>query len=134
MRLEPLDVEHLQPRVSQDPLDGVERQVAEVLVIDRVVLALGDEALEVRKLVGEDALRCQQRGGPGHEVDDVRDVGQDVVAEDEVSRPALLQQVLGRGQPEEALHGLDAHLPRGLRDRPGGLHPQAGDPGLDEVA
>ena len=42
-------VEESQPRDLEDALDGDQRQIGKVLVIDRVELTLGDQPLQMRK-------------------------------------------------------------------------------------
>ena len=55
-----LDVEHPQTVSREHPLDGQQRQVAEVLVIDGVELDLGHQAQQMGKLHRKDALVLEQ--------------------------------------------------------------------------
>jgi hypothetical protein len=55
-------VEHAQPVPREHLVDHVQREIGEVLVIDRIELCLGDQPLEVGKLDGDHAGRLQQDG------------------------------------------------------------------------
>ena len=68
MRRQRLDVDRYQSVGCGEPLQRNKREVREVLVIDRVELVLGDQALEMRNLDGDDALRRQEKRHAGDEV------------------------------------------------------------------
>ncbi len=59
-----LDVEQLEPGLRERALDGDEREVREVLVVDRVELGLLDQPQQVRELHRHDAARPQSARSP----------------------------------------------------------------------
>ena len=58
-----LDIEYLEPVTAGKPIDGNERKIREVLVIDRIKLVLSDQAFNMRKLE-RDHDRSGQAGAP----------------------------------------------------------------------
>src|SRR5581483_10522599 len=56
-----IDIEERQPMPREHLLDGMKRKIRKVLVINRVELALLDQAREMRKLHGDDAMRFQHQ-------------------------------------------------------------------------
>ena len=78
---------------GKDALGRDEREVAEVLVIDRVELILRHQAHQMRKLHRDDAALGEQQLHPAHEAVQVRHLGQDVVSDDEVGLQALADEV-----------------------------------------
>ena len=109
-------VEHSQSVRVQHPLGGEERKVRKVLVIDRVELALLDELHQMRKLQGDHAVRRQQLFQTRHEVVEVGHVGQDVVADEKICAPILVENICG-SVTSEVPH-FDGYAPRlgDLRD------------------
>ena len=73
-------------------VDGVNREVAQVLVIDRIELHLVDQVAQVWKLELDDTVVRQQVRGTSHEPVQVGDVGEDVVAENHVGSHAFVVQ------------------------------------------
>ena len=60
-----------------------------MLVVDRVELVALKEPDEVGELEGGDAVGRQQRSYPGHEIVEVRDLGEDIVADHQVGASVL---------------------------------------------
>ena len=67
--------------MPEDALHDEERQITEVLVIDRVELVLLHQLHQVRKLHGDDATRFEQDLHPSNEVIDIGHVREDVVSQ-----------------------------------------------------
>jgi hypothetical protein len=88
MRGQRLDVEDAQPVAREGPLHGQQREVAVVLVVDRVELHLADEVEEMRELDRQHARRLEHAGEAGDEVVEVGHVRQHVVGDHEVGRAA----------------------------------------------
>lgn len=133
MRGEFLDVGDGQAGGGQRPLRGEQREVLVVLVVDGVVLPALDQPQQVRELQRDQPGRLHQRGQPGGEPDQVRHVGVDVVAGDQVG-PAVPGGQLGAGLgPQEVHLGTDPPGPRHLRDVRRRLHPEHRDAPGDEV-
>ena len=84
MGRELLDVEHPQAVRGEHATHGEQREVAEVLVVDRVELALLDQTQQVRELDGDHAGGLEQDLHPGNEVVEIRHVSQDVVGEQQI--------------------------------------------------
>ncbi len=95
-----LHIEHFQPMTRGHGIDRDQREVREVLVIDRVELVLVDELLEMRKLEGDDALR-RANAPCGNEVVKVWHLRQHVVADDQVGALAFRGQTLRRAQVQK---------------------------------
>ena len=126
-------IEEHQAVGRENLLDGRERQVAEVLVVDGVELIALDQPLQVRELHRDDTLRGQQGAQALHEVVDVRHVGQHVVAGDQVGLAVFGGNGAAGGFAEELHRGghaaLDGHLGHVGRR----LHTQHRDARSDEV-
>ena len=133
MRRDLLNVEQHQTVRRQDPTDREQREVGEVLVVDRVELVLRDEAHEVGELHRDHAPRREQVFHPGDEVVEVGHLGQHVVTDQQV-RPAPLSRDLPRGvapeESDEGRHSLPLSFPRDVRR---GLDAQSRDASADEV-
>ena len=80
VRAELLHIEDPQPVMREYSLHGEQRQVREVLVIDRVELGFFDEPQQVRELDADHTLLRENDREAADEVVDVRDVRQHVVA------------------------------------------------------
>ncbi len=98
---EVLHVVEVQPVARHQRIDGGAREVAVVLVVDRVELDVVDHVADVGVLHREHAVVGEQRGEAADEVVDVRDVGHDVVGHDDVGRPVLGPDGVGGLHPEE---------------------------------
>ncbi len=70
-------------------------------MIDGVELVVLDELHQVRELHRDRAVRRQQLFHSGHEVVEIGDVSQDVVADQEIGGPAPASEVHGDGSAEE---------------------------------
>ena len=95
-----LHVDDRQAVCGEDPARRPEREVREMLVVDGVELVLVEQTLEVGELEGEQARGCKELRESGDEVVEVRHLGEDVVADDEV-RPAALGRDLAGDVPAE---------------------------------
>ena len=85
-------------------------------MIDRVVLQVLDELREVRELERRRPTGCEQRRDALDEVVDVRDLRQDVVAENEVGLPALLCELASQVRAEELRHRFHPERDGRVRD------------------
>ena len=128
-----LDVEQLQSLAAQDALHGVQPQVGEMLVVDGVELRLLHQLQQVRELQCQCAVRRQHLAQPGHEVVDVRHVGQYVVAQHQIAAAALCHEAAREVQPEEFAYRLDAAAARHARRAFGGFDTDAGNLALLQV-
>ena len=118
--------------MAEDRLGGVEREVAEVLVVDGVELVLVDQAHDVGELHRQHAGRGERDLHAGDEVVEVRHLSEDVVAEEEVGVAALGGQLVRQLDAEEAHHGRHALLLGGRGHVGRRLDAEDRDAGLDE--
>src|SRR6185312_3752058 len=93
-----------------------DREVAQVLVIDRVELAVIDEIAHVRCFDDCNTIVLQQRRDAGNEAVRVGDVGQDVVGVNDVRDLALPGEIPRELRSKKGLERVDAALARD-RDR-----------------
>ena len=133
MALQLIDVEDLEAVRGQHLAAGEEREVREVLVVDRVELIALHEPQQVRDLDGHDPAGRQQGLHAAHEVVQVRHVGHHVVRHQQVGAPSLRRQPAGQVATEELHHGLDSALARRLRDVGGGLDSERRDAAVADV-
>ena len=110
MGLEFLHVEKHEAVMGENQLRGEEGEIGEVLVIDGVELVEFDEFQEMGKLHRQHPLGLQCKLQAGDEVVDVGDVGENVVADQEVGLGAIGCQDLGGFGAEEPDQGRDALL------------------------
>ena len=82
-------------------LDGHEREIRIVLVVDGVELDVLDEFEQVRELEGRSALRFQERRDPGNEIVELRHVREHVIRDNEIGTAALARELAGERLPEE---------------------------------
>ena len=102
-------------------------------MVDRVELALFDEPDQVREFEGQHTLVREDPCQAGSEVVEVGDVGEDVVAHEQVRSTSLRHQPIGEGFPEELRHGRDATILADGRDVARRLDTQDGNPRAHEV-
>ena len=95
-------------------------------MVDRVELVLRHQPLEMRELQRDHAFRREQPGHAGDEVVEVRDLGQHVVADDQIGAPALGDQRIGQGDAEEVDLRRDAFVDRDAGDVGGRLDAEHG--------
>ena len=81
---------------AQQVIHRGDGEVAEVLVVDGVELAVVDQVAHVGELDHGHAVVLQQGGDAGHEAVGVGHVGQDVVGVDDVAFDARLRQLTQR--------------------------------------
>ena len=103
MKREALDVAHHQAMRAEEPVERGEREVGEMLVIDRVEFAPIDEVADVRHLDHDQSARLQDATDAAHDAAELGDVGEHVVGMQHVCEPAVGGQALGqRGAKEVA--------------------------------
>ncbi len=109
----------------------LQREVAEVLVVDRVELDLVDELPDVRNLDHGDAVRLQEPGDALDEPVEIGNVRENVVCVDDVCTSPLVDETRGQLATEELDDRRDPTLAFGncgdVRRR---LDTQHGDAGL----
>ncbi len=88
----------------------------------------------MRKLHRDDAVGPQENRDSRHEVVQIRNVSEQVVARHQIGGAALFPELLGRVDAEEAVHGVDADLPCRFGDVGRGFDTQAGNAELLEVS
>ena len=79
-----------------------------MLVVDRVELGVLDQVAHVRHFDDRDAVVGEQRRDPAHESVGVGDVGQHVVAVQDLRADAGFAQLFGQILGEERVPGRDA--------------------------
>src|ERR1700722_10569632 len=95
------DIENLQPVFSEDALNGMKAQIRKMLVVDRVELVLLHQAKQMREFHRDDPCWTKEDFHPGDEIVDVRNVGKNIVSQEQV-RPELLgDHLLGAARSEE---------------------------------
>ncbi len=132
MRPQLLDVEDAQAVRREHALRRHQREVPEMLVIDRVELVLLDEAQQMRELEGGDAARAQQDRHARQEVVEVGHLRQHVVADDEIGEHAAVDELARRVLVEEACQGRHAARFRRLGHVLGRVDAEHGVALLDE--
>ena len=90
------------PCALSTPARGQEREVREVLVVDRVELVALDQAQQVRHLDRRDPLRRQHDRDPADEVVQIRHVSHHVVGDEQVRGPPLGDQPAARSRPKNS--------------------------------
>ena len=93
-----LDVEDAEAVGREDAARSGEREVREVLVVDRVELVLFDESREVRELHRDHTVGLQQQLDAGDEVVEVGDLGQHVVPDHQVGPDAVARRAGSRAR------------------------------------
>jgi hypothetical protein len=119
-----LHVEQHETVRREDALGGGERQVGEMLVIDGVELLFGHEPQQVREFHRDHAARLESDLHAGDEIVDVGNVGEHVVAQQEIGLPARVAQFRRGLHAEETHVRRDPFRDRGLRDVRRGLDSQ----------
>ena len=101
-------IEYIEPVARKNRVDRSERQVREVLVVDRVELTVFDQLHQVWKFKGRHAVRFEQVGKTCDEVVDIRHVRQDIVRDGQIGRAAGRRQSLRQFDAEELLDDFEA--------------------------
>ncbi len=133
MRRQTLDVEEVEAVAGERAASGGEREVAKVLVVDRVELSAVDERHEVRKLDRDDALGREQRLHARDKRVEVRRVRENVVAEQQVCLEPIVHHPPRLVGAEEGDARRDATRAGDRRDVGRGLDAEARDPLRDDV-
>ena len=79
-----------------------------MFVVDRVELRLFNQSQEVRKLHAQDAVFSQNEAKPADKVIDIRDMGQNVVPDQQVAEATFIAQAFGQRDAEEFVNRVDA--------------------------
>ena len=111
-----------------------DREVAQVLMVDRVELAVVDQIDQIGHLQDRDAVLFEQGRDALDQAVEVGDVGQHVVGDDHVGAPALGLEPGRDLATEELVEGRDPGADRGRRRRLGRIDALDRDAALDEVA
>ena len=110
------------------------REVAQVLVVDRVELEAFDQLAHVRHLDLGDPVVGEDGRDALDEPVEIGDVGEHVVRDDHVGSLPLGRQTVGDVDAEELPQGRHPDRLGGIRRPDGGVDPQDGDALLHEVA
>ena len=106
MRPELLDVDDAHVHAGKEGVQDEQREIREVLVVDRVELVLGDQPKQVRHLDRDDPLGLQEDLQALDEVEQPGHVREHVVARDEVGfDTACAEPLCGLGAEEGHLRG-----------------------------
>jgi hypothetical protein len=128
-----VEVDDRQSLGGEDAFGRREREVREVLVVDRVEEVRLDELHQVRELDRRRSLLREEGLHARDEVVQVRRLGEHVVGDDQVRRLRFLHELARRLLPEEGDAGRHSALEGCSGDVPGGLDPERRDLPLDEV-
>ena len=131
---EVLDRVEIQPVAAHEGVDRRAREVAEVLVVDRVELRVVDQVLDVGVLDRRDAVVREQDRDPLHEAVQSRRVRHHVVGHDHVGARAGVDEPprhVGAEELAQRRHAGGLRRVRLLRRR---VDPEHGHALLDEVA
>ena len=113
MNREPFDFDDLQVVSPEKAVERGQREVAEVLVIDRVELDVIDQLLEVRSFDDDDAVRFQNRLETRDDSVQIGDVGENVVGVNDICPFTVSRELLGEITAEEFADRADPFF--GLR-------------------
>src|SRR5688572_7684823 len=96
-----VDVENGQSMSSHDLAHGMEREVREMLMVNRVKLILIHQAHQMWKLQGDHALAFKQDLKAFDKIIECRNMRQNIVADDQIGTDTLLHQPAGHGFTEK---------------------------------
>ncbi len=119
-------------------IEGCQRVIAQMLVIDRVEFDLFDQVLDVRRFDHHDPVVLEQCPKPLHDSVEIGHVCQDIVRMNHVGPLASVSQALGDGCLKELADSRHTLLLRDPRDVASWFHTQYGNAGphvvLQQVA
>src|SRR5437588_486325 len=101
MQVDAADVHQSQVMPVETAIERGHGEVTEMLVVNRVKLALIEERLDVWHLDDRPAIILEQRANPGNETVEVRHVGQNVVSVKEVGARSLARKRLSQFPAEK---------------------------------
>ena len=127
------DAEDFQAVTNEQGLEGGYGEIEDVFVVNRVELGMFDEIDGVGEFEDDSAFGLQKRLQAGDEVVGVWGVGEDVVAEDEVSFFAGGGEFFGKVVAEEFDDGFDAFFAGDFGDVGGGFNAEARNVGFSKV-
>ncbi len=81
--------------------DRQQREIREMLVIDRIELVLLDQVGQMRKFQRDHAFRLQKQLQAAHKVIEVRDLRQNIVTDQEIGLASRADQLGGQCRAEE---------------------------------
>ena len=105
-------VEDLQATGAKYVLHREQRKVREMLMVNRVELILVHQAHEMGYFNSHDAVWLEQQRNSLHEIIDIVDLCEDVVADDQIGLPAFMLEPLRAVGPEELHQSRHAPLLR----------------------
>ncbi len=111
-----LGVKDLQTMLFQQGLQTVQRVVAQVLVINRVVLQRLDKGHEIVRLRNKHAIVVEQLQDGAHDLMNVLDVRENVRRRDDLRLLPLLDDLFRNLTTKVGLNGRDAAIARDLTD------------------
>ncbi len=88
-----LDVVQIQPMLPEQFIQRRDREVAEVLVVDRVEFHMIDEIHHIGHFNDSQAILLQDRMDAGNKAIQIRDVGQDIVGQKDIGLLAFVRSV-----------------------------------------
>ena len=128
-----LHVEQPQAMSGEDLLDHEQREIGEMLVVDRVELGILDQPRQMRELHRQDTVLRQQMREAGDEIVEIGNMGQHIVAEQKVRPGSLVPQRFCEVETEKCGQGRHPVRLGCFRDVGGRLDAEDGDAGLDEM-
>jgi hypothetical protein len=117
----------------EEPRNGRHGEIAQVLVVNRVELAMVDQVPDIRSFDNRDAAFLQQRSDAVDDTSEVGDVREHIVRVDHIRAVPFRDQLLSERAPEEILTYGDACLSRRRRGPGRGVNAEYGDTTLDVV-
>jgi hypothetical protein len=113
---EAFDVMNLEAVASCELVESREREIAKVLVVNRVELAVLDEVAHVRAFDDRDSTAVEHRRKTGNDTIQVGHVREDIVRVNDVGAKPLRRELVGELIAEEANDGSNPLLLRDLCD------------------
>ena len=129
----PGHVDRLQAVPPGELIERRQREVAQVLVIDRVEFDVLDQVLDVRRFDHHHPVVLEQRPKALHHAVEIGHVCQHIVRMNHVGPLASVGQALRDGRLKELADGRHALLLRNPRDVASRFHAQHGNAGLHVV-
>ena len=133
VRRQALRIVEPQAVAAEHLLDGIQREIRVMLVINGVEFDLFDQFEQMRELDRRRAVGLEQPCNPRHEVIEQRHMRQHVVGDDQVGLPAVRNQLLGQTLAEELHQGGNADFFRSRRDGTGRIDAEHRHAHVNEV-
>ena len=129
-----VDMIQVQGMPSKEFVHRGYREVAQVLVINGVELAVLDQVANIRRFDDCHTIILEQNANAFDEAVEIGYVGEHIVSNDHVGALALCAQLLCETLGEERTQGGDADFLCGSRRPLGGINPQHRNTALHEVS